>query len=91
MINWKKCTYGDKVRLIDIDDAVFDGIVESFNDIMDCSDLEPQEDGITIITNDGQHIGFYESEIKSVSRRYDDGEIIDVRIIPHVDTLQQSS
>ena len=67
MINWKKCIYGDKVRVIDIDGDVFEGIVECITDSKERSDLEKQEIGIGIITNDGRHIEFYESEIKNIS------------------------
>ena len=85
MINWKRCTYGDKVRVNCVSGNVFDGIVECVDDVEDRSDLEKQEDGLSIITDDERHISFYESEIKSVSRRYDDGEIGEsagVRFIP---------
>jgi len=91
MINWRNCTYGDKVRLVDVDGDVFDGIVSDVTEVQERSDLERQEDGICIIVADGRHIEFYENDIKSVSRRYDDGEIIDVRFIPQVDAFQQSA
>jgi len=66
MIDWKKCVYGDKVRIIDIDGGVFDGIVECVTGLEERSDLEKQEDGIGIITNDGRHIEFYQSDIAEV-------------------------
>ena len=66
MINWKQCVYGDKVRVIDIDDDVFEGIVECVTDSEERSDLEKQEIGIGIIIGDGKHIEFYESEIKEI-------------------------
>jgi len=68
MINWKKCIYGDRVRVIDIDGDVFEGIVECVTDSEERSDLEKQEIGIGIVTFDGKHIEFYESEIKNVSK-----------------------
>jgi hypothetical protein len=66
MINWKQCVYGDNVRIIDIDNDVFEGIVECVTDSEERSNLEKQEIGIGIITNDGRHIEFYESEIASI-------------------------
>lgn len=66
MTNWKKCTYGDRVRLTDVDGDVFEGIVESVIALEERSDLEKPEDGIDIIVEDGRHIGFYESEISEI-------------------------
>ena len=66
MINWKQCIYGDKIRVIDADGGTFDGIVECVTDSEERSDLEKQEIGISIITEDGRHIEFYESEIEEV-------------------------
>jgi hypothetical protein len=88
MINWKRCVYGDKVRLVDIDGEIFDGIVEHIVALEDRSDLENPEDGLDIILPDGRHIGFYESEIKSVSKRFDDIE--DVNIIHHASIARQA-
>lgn len=66
MTRWKRCEYGDKVRIIDVDGDVFDGFVEHVASAEERSDLEKQEDGISIIVTDGRHIGFYESEIAEV-------------------------
>ena len=67
MINWKQCVYGDKVRIIDIDGNVFDGIVECVIEAQERSDLQKQEDGICIIADNNRHIDFYESEIQDIS------------------------
>ena len=66
MIDWKKCVYGDKVRIIDAEGDAFDGVVQCITSVEERSDLEIQEDGIGIITDDGRHIEFYQSEIAEV-------------------------
>ena len=67
MINWKQCTYGDKVRIVDVDGGITEGIVEHVAAAEERSDLEKQEDGIGIITHAGQCLEFYESDIKEIS------------------------
>jgi len=54
------------VRIIDIDGDVFEGSVTEVTDRGERSDLEKQEDGITIFTKDKRLIEFYISEIKSI-------------------------
>lgn len=66
MINWYKCVYGDRVKVVCADGDVLEGIVESVTDSEEQSDLEKQEISLDIIADDGRHIGIYESEIKEV-------------------------
>ena len=68
MINIWKYNIGDKVRIVDIDDgAVFIGTINAIVDSEECSDLEKQEDNVSIVTEDKRHISIYQSEIKSIS------------------------
>ena len=58
---------GNKVRIVDVDGNTTIGIVECVTEVGERSDLEKQEDGIGIITEDGRHIEFYESDIIEIS------------------------
>ena len=68
MINIWKFTIGDKIRIKAINDIIFTGLVEAITDAEERSDLERQEDGIYIATEDGKHIEIYQSEIKEISK-----------------------
>ena len=68
MINIWKFTIGDRIKIKADNDIIFTGIVEAITDVEERSDLERQEDGIYIITEDGRHIEIYESEIKEISK-----------------------
>jgi len=66
MINIWNYTIGDNLKIIDNKDIIITGHVEAITDIEERSDLERQEAGIYIITDDGRHIEIYESEIKEI-------------------------
>jgi len=57
---------GDRIRISDIDDETFEGRVWCITEKSERSVLEKQEDGICLQTDDGRHIEFYLSEIKSI-------------------------
>jgi len=67
MINIWEYNIGDKVKIVDIDNVVFIGVIDSIIDSEECSDLGKQEDNIGIITKDRRHIDIYQSEIKEIS------------------------
>ena len=66
MINIWKYEIEDKLRITAVDDSVFEGYVIDITDVGERSDLEEQEDGISIATADGRHIEFYQSDIKNI-------------------------
>ena len=55
------------VEIIDIDGNSYVGRVVDVTDIEDKSDLEEQEDSITILVNQS-HIEFLQSEIKEIRK-----------------------
>ena len=67
MINWYQCVHGDRVRILDADDNTVEGIVECVTDSEEQSDLMPQEVSIGIITDSGEHLECFESDIKDVT------------------------
>ena len=67
MINIWKFDVGDRVQIIDIDNNIFIGRIDSLIDSEECSDLEKQEDNIGIVTDDKRYIDIYQSEIKNIS------------------------
>jgi len=66
MINIWKFSDSDQIRIIDIDNRIFEGKVIDITDAGEESeDYGFGEDSITISSN-GQHIVFPQSEIKSI-------------------------
>jgi len=63
MINIWEYYVGDKIQIIDVDNEIFVGRIDS----EECSDLMKQEDNIGIITDDGRYISIYQSEIKEIT------------------------
>lgn len=57
---------GDRIRLTDIDGDVFICFVIDISDAEERTELDKQEHGITVCTEDGRYIEFYQSEIKSI-------------------------
>ena len=68
MIKIWDCYPNDKIRITDVDGGITDGIVECVTDVEEQSDLCGQEDSIGIITDEGIHLEFYESYIKSIEK-----------------------
>lgn len=67
MINLWEYEYVGKVKIIDIDDKEFIGEAQEVTDSGERSDLEKQENGITIKC-DNSLIEFYQSEIKTIEK-----------------------
>lgn len=67
MVNLYKYEYCGKVKITDIDGRIFIGEAQEVTDEGDRSDLEKQEDGLTISSN-GQLIEFYVSDIMSIEK-----------------------
>lgn len=67
MINLWEYEYCGKVRVVDIDGNLFTGEALEVTDAGEHSELEKQEDGITIQSN-GKLIEFYQSEIVSIEK-----------------------
>lgn len=55
-----------KIKVTTTAGNTFEGYVVDFTDREERSDLEKQEDGVTIESADGQHIEFYQSEIAAI-------------------------
>ena len=68
MINIWEYNIGDKVRILANNNIIFIGCIEAITDIEERSDLDIQEDGIYIITENGRHIEIYQSEIKEITK-----------------------
>lgn len=60
--DYKECS---QLKIIDVDGDVFEGKLLNITDSGERSDLEPQEDGITLLIN-GQHVEFMQSEIAQI-------------------------
>lgn len=65
MINIWKYQDAKRIRITTNDNEMYDGFIVELTDIGERSDLEPQEDGITIYQN-GLYIEVYQSEIKKI-------------------------
>ncbi len=66
MTNVWKYAEAERIRITDIDGDMFEGKVTDVTDREERSDLEKQEDGITLWTDDNKLIEFYQSEIKLI-------------------------
>lgn len=67
MIRLGEFEYCGKVKLTDVDGKVYVGEAMEITDAEDRSDLEEQEDGITLEI-DGMYIEFLISEITSIEK-----------------------
>ena len=67
MINLWEYEYCGKVKLVDIDGRSYIGDAQEVTDKEERSDLEKQEDGITVNV-DGNIVEFYISEIDSIEK-----------------------
>ena len=65
MINLWKYQEAKKVKLTDVDDEVFVGMVLDVTDSSEYADEEIEEDGITLDI-DGRHVEFMQSEVKEI-------------------------
>ena len=65
MINIWRYADANRIRLTDVDGNVYEGDVSCLTEVGERSDLEEQEDGITIWTG-GRLIEFMQSEIASI-------------------------
>ena len=65
MINLWKYEYGEKVKIVDIDNRVFIGMPQEVTDKDERTDEERQEIGITVDVN-GSLVEFFQSDIKSI-------------------------
>jgi len=67
MINIWQYNIGDNIQIKCTNNTLFEGFVADIIDIGERSDLERQEDGITILTSKKEYIEIYQSEIKNIS------------------------
>lgn len=67
MIDLWKYEYGEKVKIVDIDNNVFVGMPQEVTDAEERSDEERQEIGITVECG-GALIELFQSEIKSIEK-----------------------
>ena len=65
MINLWQYEYGEKVKIVDIDNHVFVGMPQEVTDKDERTDEERQEIGITVDVN-GALVEFFQSDIKSI-------------------------
>lgn len=65
MINLWQYEYGEKVKIVDIDNHVFVGMPQEVTDKDERTDEERQEIGITVDVN-GSLVEFFQSDIKSI-------------------------
>lgn len=65
MINLWKYEYGEKVKIVDIDNNVFIGMPQEVTDRDERTDIDRQEIGITVDV-DGALVEFFQSDIKSI-------------------------
>ncbi len=65
MINLWKYEYGEKVKIVDIDNNVFIGMPQEVTDQDERTDEDRQEIGITVDV-DGSLVEFFQSDIKSI-------------------------
>lgn len=68
MINIWEFQYAGRIKIVDIDDKEFIGDAQEVTEAEEQSDLDRQEDSITIYTDDGRLIDFYASEIKTIEK-----------------------
>lgn len=67
MINIWPYEYCGKVKIVDVDGAVFIGEAQEVTDASDRAEDEKAEDGITM-NIDGKLIEFYQSEIATIEK-----------------------
>nr|DAN85426.1 MAG TPA: hypothetical protein [Caudoviricetes sp.] len=65
MINLWKYEYGEKVKIVDVDNNVFIGMPQEVTDQDERTDEDRQEIGITVDV-DGSLVEFFQSDIKSI-------------------------
>ena len=65
MIDLWKYEYGEKVKIVDIDNRVFIGMPQEVTDKDERTDEERPEIGITVDV-DGALVEFFQSDIKSI-------------------------
>ena len=63
LLQFENC---ERIKITDIDNDYYVGVVFDVTDIEDQSDLSPQEESITIYTEDKQYVEFFQSDIKSI-------------------------
>ncbi len=68
MINLWEYANAGRIRIVNIEGEEAIGHVADVIDAGERSDLEAQEDGITIVTDDKRLIEFYQSEIKAIEK-----------------------
>lgn len=67
MINIWEYSDAKRVRIV-TNTGTYEGLVDDICDVEDKSDLEPQEDSICIVVENGAHIDILQSAIKSIER-----------------------
>lgn len=67
LINLWEYSKAKKIRITDVDNDTFEGTVVDITDAEERSDLEPEEDCITISYH-GQHIQFENSDIVLIEK-----------------------
>jgi len=63
LLQFENC---ERIKITDIDNDDYVGVVFDVTDIEDQSDLSQQEESITIYTEDKQYVEFFQSDIKSI-------------------------
>ena len=66
MINLYQYEYAGRVKLLDIDDKTWLGEACDMTSREDQSEDDKYEDSLTIKTDDGRYVDFFESEIKEI-------------------------
>lgn len=67
MINIWEYSNAKRVRIV-TNTGIYEGFVDDICDKEDKSDIEPQEDSICIVVENGAHVDILQNAIKSIER-----------------------